>query len=108
MNPGNHTHRRWQFSLGALFGALTVAALLLAAMTGAFGTVVRDNTMGALTILLVIGAGICYYALFILLLCSPVLLVVGAIRLIRRMTARPRVMPQTNALPSPADQDTLD
>ena len=88
MIPWNSPNRRWQFSLGALFGALTLAALLSAALAGAFGAQVRESVMSLATLLLVIGAGLVYYVLFILVICSPIMLAAGCLKLARRFFAR--------------------
>ena len=90
MRPWNSSNHRWQFSLGALFGALTVAAFIAAAVAGSFGAPVRESVVKLATMLLVVGAGLVYYVLFVLVLCSPIMLAVGCLKLAAWVIARQR------------------
>jgi hypothetical protein len=88
MMPWNRSNRRWQYSLGALFGVLTVSAFVSAAFAGSLGVPVQESIMNLATILLVVVAGIIYYVLFILVLASPIIFAVGCLKFAARIIAR--------------------
>jgi len=88
MMPWNRSNRRWQFSLGALFGALTIAAFLAAAIAGSRGAPVPPVVMRLATMLVVVGAGLVYYFASILILCSPIFLVIACRKLLARRFTR--------------------
>ena len=76
--------RRWQFSLSALLLLISVAAFGSAALSGAFGTPVQGLVTWIAVMALVIGAGVIYYGLVMLVLFSPFLLAGACLRWVSR------------------------
>ena len=102
MRPDHNSNRRWQFSLGALFTTLTLAAFLFAAIAGSFGEPVRHYVMSLSTLVLAICFGGVSYLLLMLLLGSPLLLLFGGRKLASRIRSR-RLTNRTRADPSAAE-----
>ena len=109
MRPDHNSNRRWQFSLGALFATLTLAAFLSAAISGSFGEPVRHYVMSLSTLVLAILVGGVSYLLLILLLMlllgSPLLLLFGGRKLASRIRSR-RITNGREDDPSPTGQES--